>query len=78
LRPNVDNTGVMSYLDSEYQYYHNVDTGSLVVHRLGVPFLRFNPQCLISEACFWDWVDSVAFSIDYLDSKGMIHEEVKQ
>ena len=75
MRPNVDDTGVMSYIQSEFQFYHNVDTGSLVVHREGTPFLRFNPQCMISTACFWDWVDEVNNAIADLDNKGVLYNE---
>ncbi len=74
MRPNIDDTGVMSYIDAEFQYYHNVDTGSLVVHRKGKPFMRFNPQCMLSECSFWCWVDGLAYSLSYLDSKGPIYE----
>jgi len=75
VRPNVDDTGVMSYIQSEFQFYHNVDTGSLVVHRLGKPFLRFNPQCLLSTACFWVWVGSVSNAINELNIKGVQYND---
>ena len=74
MRPNVDDTGVMSYIQSEFQYYHNVDTGALIVHRKGVPFFRFAPQCLLSTACFWDWVDDVAKAIRLLDESGLLYD----
>ena len=73
MRPNVDDTGVMSYIQSEFQYYHNVDTGSVVVHRSGRPFLKFNPQCMISTACFWVWIGSVAGAIGELNDKGVLY-----
>jgi hypothetical protein len=76
MRPNVDDTGVMAYIhiQSELQYYHNVDTGSLVVHRTGKPFLKFNPQCMLSTTCFLDWVDSVADAIKCLNDKGVLYD----
>lgn len=77
MRPNVDDTGVMVYehIQSGFQYYHNVDTGSLVVHRKGKPFLRFAPQCLLSVACFLDWVDDVANVIRLLDENGVLYND---